>query len=378
MISAVSFLDKTFAGGRKFLGTFFVFVFFLSLGIRMLFSALFKGAFPKLALILGCSESGRLLIEQFHKSRNKGDRLGIDIIGYVCNERISSEISYDDLPCLGDYNALKQIIESNWINLLILASDEKVDDSVNELIVEKKLQGVDLISALGLYSAVTGKIPYEYFDSSKLIESCLRTNRFATLKFKRLFDFISASILALGTLPIVLISALIIKLESKGPAIFTQKRIGIRGKPFKIYKLRTMTVNNKKDRDAQKDLYLKDQARITTFGRFLRKFHVDELPQFFNILRGDMSLVGPRPEMQVYIKQCQGKINFYKLRLAIKPGLTGWAQVWFRHTSTLKTYKTKFQYDLYYLSEMSMMLDLEILIRTIFYLLGYRKTQSGR
>ena len=178
------------------------------------------------------------------------------------------------------------------------------------------------------------------------------------------------------TVPVLIISAV----DTVNSAVKAMK-LGASdyfSKPFNIYKLRTMTIGKKKQLEGLEGLPEKDEERVTRIGRTLRKYHLDELPQFLNVIKGNMSIVGPRPEMEVYIEQWEGEIPSYRLRLAVKPGITGWAQVWFGHTSTLKGYKNKFQYDLYYLSNLSLKLDLEIMVRTVFRILGYPKIKTRR
>ena len=153
------------------------------------------------------------------------------------------------------------------------------------------------------------------------------------------------------------------------------------GKPFKIYKFRTMhgaAVRDKGKKSGWGDLLVENEDKITRLGRFLRKTHLDELPQLLNVVMGDMSIVGPRPEMELYVARCEKRVPLYRLRLAVKPGITGWAQVFYFHTSTLTGYRRKLEYELYYLKNMSLRLDLEILIRTFFLLLGYREKRGPK
>jgi lipopolysaccharide/colanic/teichoic acid biosynthesis glycosyltransferase len=158
-------------------------------------------------------------------------------------------------------------------------------------------------------------------------------------------------------------------LGNKGPLLYIQERIGKNGIPFKIYKLRTMIVNAEKDgvRWAKKN-----DKRITAFGKFLRNTRLDEIPQFYNILKGDMSIIGPRPERPFFVNELARIIPFYETRHIIKPGLTGWAQVNSRYGSTIEDSLTKLQYDLYYIKHRSVFLDLSIVVKTLSTVLFYR------
>ncbi len=183
-------------------------------------------------------------------------------------------------------------------------------------------------------------------------------------KIKRLMDIVFSLIILIVTLPITLIVALAIKLDSEGPVFFKQIRVGKDGKEFKIYKFRSMI------KDAEKHTgpiwSTKDDPRITRVGKIIRKFRLDEIPQFINVLRGEMSLVGPRPERPYFVEKLSQEIPLYKRRLKVKPGITGWAQVKHKYDESIEDVKKKLQYDLYYIENISLRMDLKILFRTIF------------
>jgi len=185
-----------------------------------------------------------------------------------------------------------------------------------------------------------------------------RTYAFA----KRIFDVIASTIGFILLSPIMLIVALLVKLTSKGPSLYSQTRVGKNGKLFKIYKFRTMVI------DAEKDTgpvwAAADDNRLTPIGYFLRKSHLDELPQFVNIFKGEMSLIGPRPERPVFVKEFKQIIPDYEKRLAVKPGITGLAQVWHRYDETIDDVKKKLKYDLLYIRKLNVWSDLRIFFRT--------------
>lgn len=182
-------------------------------------------------------------------------------------------------------------------------------------------------------------------------------------KFKRMFDvFFSILGLVLAS-PILLLAVFLIKLTSRGPVIYKQKRIGRNGDVFEIYKLRTMGVDAEKGTGA---IWAKENdPRITPVGRILRKAHIDEVPQFINVLRGEMSIVGPRPERPEMVSDLKKVIRDYEKRLAVKPGITGLAQVWHKYDETIEDVKKKIKYDLMYIRKMCLMVDLRILAQTI-------------
>jgi lipopolysaccharide/colanic/teichoic acid biosynthesis glycosyltransferase len=208
-----------------------------------------------------------------------------------------------------------------------------------------------------------GKDFYKYFPFSRSNENKLY------IFFQRAFDILLAIIgLTIGVLilPLIVLGNL---LGNKGPLFYIQERIGRNGKPFQIIKLRTMVVNAEKDGVKWAK---KDDKRITKFGKFLRRSRLDEIPQFYNVLKGDMSVIGPRPERPFFVNELARIIPFYETRHIIKPGLTGWAQVKTRYGSSIDDSLTKLQYDLYYIKHRSVFLDFNIAIKTLSTILYYR------
>ncbi|MFA5145935.1 MAG: sugar transferase [Candidatus Omnitrophota bacterium] len=182
-------------------------------------------------------------------------------------------------------------------------------------------------------------------------------------EFKRVFDIIVGSIGLVIASPVIALTAVIIKTVSPGPVFFSQERVGRDGEIFRIYKIRTMKI------DAEKHTgpvwARENDPRLIKFGRTIRKMHIDELPQLFNVLRGDMSIIGPRPERPVFVKELSGKISDYSRRVEVRPGITGLAQVWHKYDETLQDVRKKVKYDLLYIREMCFMVDLRIFFRTI-------------
>ena len=198
--------------------------------------------------------------------------------------------------------------------------------------------------------------------SSGLVGWMIRFARKRFREFKRVFDTIIAGIGIVVSTPIIFFTAIIIKIVSPGPAFFKQERVGWGGKLFNIYKLRTMKI------DAEKytgPVWAKeDDPRFIRFGKVIRKLHLDELPQLFNVLRGDMSIVGPRPERPCFVETLSGQIIDYRKRTSIRPGITGLAQVWHKYDETIQDVRKKVKYDLLYIREMCLMVDLRIIFKT--------------
>jgi len=229
-------------------------------------------------------------------------------------------------------------------------------------IAEEAIKGRRILSATQLAESLTGRVSI----------GCISENSFGHLApdslyapAKRYVDIISAIGVILLFWPIMAITALAIRLESKGPAIFKQERMGFRGETFTVFKFRSMTVQNESDRDLLADKTQENDQRITRVGRFIRKTRIDELPQVFNILRGEMSWIGPRPETLLLSNWYEEQIPFYRYRHIVRPGLSGWAQVKQGHVTEVEDIRLKLEYDMFYVKNFSIWLDLLIAVKTI-------------
>jgi exopolysaccharide biosynthesis polyprenyl glycosylphosphotransferase len=262
-----------------------------------------------------------------------------------------------------DLEKLYDIVEDNNIGLVIV-SEHGLTDLHNKMLLGLMLNGVKVDSYRRFYEAIEGRIDVNRIDEAWLLNSSgfniLHNN--SLKRAKRLFDIIASAVILVPAFPIMLLVAIGVKLDSRGPVFFRQKRVGLGGREFIIYKFRSMV------EDAEKDgaqwAKVKD-TRVTAFGRFIRKTRLDELPQLWNILRGDMSFVGPRPERFVFIKDLQQVIPFYSFRHTVQPGLTGWAQVMYPYGASIEDSWNKLEYDLYYIKHQSIVLDTTIFIKTI-------------
>jgi len=334
---------------------------------RVSYSRFSRKYLLKDAVIIAEAPLAGILFKLLHPDNAQGYKYGIRLLGYIAGKRGEGKSSYG-LQCLGSIEDMDQILAARSPLVVIYAGDHFENDAVIEHLIRQKLQGAVLISAIGLYGEITGRIPYEYVSRTGLIDSCLRGSRYGGMKaVKRSFDIVLGAILLLASLPLIVFCALIVMLESEGPGFFTQKRIGMLGKPFTIYKLRTMTAGGEMDAPGGTPA----GGEVTRFGRFLRGHYIDELPQFYNVLIGDMSIVGPRPEMETFAHKCEKLIPDYQwLRLSVRPGITGWGQVWHEHTTTNAGYRGKFEYDFYYLANASFRFDLEIIVLTAIKVIG--------
>ncbi|HON73347.1 MAG TPA: exopolysaccharide biosynthesis polyprenyl glycosylphosphotransferase [bacterium] len=228
-----------------------------------------------------------------------------------------------------------------------------------QYIVNQMLKGVPVYTTYSIYEDVLGKIPIKYFYG-RFAETQVQSTIFKVLK--RISDVLLIVIASPLILLIVVIVSILIKLDSDGPVFFKQERVGQGGKVFKIVKFRTMYSDAEIDGPKFSN---KNDPRVTRVGRFLRKFHLDEIPQFWNVLKGDMSLIGPRPEQVEFVREFEKKIPYYNLRHLVKPGITGWAQVQYGYAASLDETVEKLEYDLFYIKNPSIWLDLAIAIKTL-------------
>ncbi len=247
------------------------------------------------------------------------------------------------------------------IELLVIPSYLKRDKALVKLIYDAMLRNIDIIDISTFYEEIFSKIPISELEEAWLIEN-LRNQHYLFDELKRPVELVSAILLLVILFPLMLPIAIGIKITSKGNIIYRQKRIGRYEKEFMFYKFRTMIRHAEKDGPRWAE---EDDTRVTLFGRILRYTHIDELPQLINIIKGELSFVGPRPERPEFVRELKSKIPFYEIRHIVKPGITGWAQINYRYAASIDETYEKLQYDLYYLKRRSMMLDILILIKTI-------------
>lgn len=258
--------------------------------------------------------------------------------------------------------SIAEICKEHKAELVVVALEDRRGTMPVKELIDCKLDGVEMVKGVGFLEELTGKLLVERVNPSWIIYSpgfsIGRINNF----FKRFFDMVLSLLGLVLASPLMMVSALIIKVESPGPIFYRQERVGERGAPFWIIKFRSM------GQDAEKDGAVwasKNDCRVTKFGGFMRKVRIDELPQLWNVLKGEMSFVGPRPERPVFVKELAQKIPYYSLRHNIKPGVTGWAQICYPYGASEEDALRKLEYDLYYLKNLSVAMDLWIVFQTV-------------
>ena len=264
-----------------------------------------------------------------------------------------------------EFEHLFQIIIANKINTIVIPAHIKKDFVSASLIYKALLAGVDIMDLASLYELVFKKVPLAELEEVWFLENITKKHQIYEYIVGPM-EYVLALLMFIVLLPLLLIIALSVKLTSEGAAIFKQKRVGKNGNEFIIYKFRTMKIDAEKN-GPQWANYFKDD-RATKIGKFLRASHLDELPQLVNIIKGDLSFIGPRPERPEFVESLKKEIPYYELRHLTKPGVTGWAQINFRYGATVQEAYEKTQFDIYYIKNNSPFLDLSILLRTIKFL----------
>ena len=275
----------------------------------------------------------------------------------------AASLSNTDIKALG-----KEIVEmykTKKFDVLVDFTDKLLGDpKLTGKLLQYKLEGLQYYNYLEFYETYENKLPISHLSPKWFLENTgfeIYHNNF-NLKAKRLLDLFFAMLIGIFAAPVIILAAIIVKLESKGPVFFIQERIGEGNRKFNIVKFRSMTTDAEKDGPQWAS---KNDNRVTKFGKIMRATRIDELPQLWNVLRGEMSFVGPRPEREFFIQQLEKEIPYYNLRHTVKPGLTGWAQVMYPYGASVEDAYRKLQYDLYYIKHHSITFDVKVLLKTV-------------
>ena len=331
----------------------------------------------KALLSAGIGQRRTLIVGWNDRSRELSDRLqqypalGYRVVGFVSEhdrpDRRSEVSQYSGLPLLGHVGELEKLVTETEAQEVILAVDRSSRTNVMEVLSMSNGLPVHFKIVPDLYDIVMGQARTNQIYGFPLIEIMPSLMPEWERKVKRLMDIvISSAILVLGS-PLWLLIAVAIKLDSKGPVLYKQQRVGKDGKIFTIYKFRSMIENAESQTGPR--WAERDDPRVTRVGRLIRRPRLDEVPQFFNVLKGEMSLIGPRPERPYFVEKFKKEIPFYTRRLKVQPGITGWAQIKGQYDTSIDNVRTKLQYDLFYLENMSLRMDLKILLNTIYVML---------
>ena len=341
----------------------------LTLGWRSLYISIFAAPqFLRRILIIGGGKAGTAMVKAIKEIKPAP----FILVGIIDDDPAKAEIKIEGSPVLGNSNDLARIIEKESITDLIFAISHSMSPTLFQRMIEAEEIGVEVTTMPYVYENLLHRVPIFYLESDWLLRSFIdqsHTDSFFEI-IKRLIDiFIACVGLALmGILsPFVILAMLI---DDGRPIFFKQERLGRNGISYQITKFRTM--RNDAEADGVPRMAIENDERVTRMGKFLRKSHIDELPQFINILKGEMSVVGPRAERPEFVELLQKKIPFYRARLFVTPGLTGWAQINQSYAATIEESGIKLEYDLYYIKQRNILLDFLIILRTISQVFGLK------
>ncbi len=327
--------------------------------LRILFFKTDPNIFKRRVLVLGTGQRASTIAEL----RRKTDQFGFTILGYVHLRGSKDVIDQSQIHKLR--MPLKDYCLTHEVDEIVLAIDDRRKGFPVKDLLDCKMSGIEILDLASFFERETGKIRLDQIHPSWFILSDgFHKSSFQAVA-KRIFDLVSGLLLLIVTWPFILLTVIAIKLEDgiRAPVLFRQIRIGEDGRPYKIYKFRSMRVDAEKDGKAQ--WAVKGDSRITKVGNFIRKTRFDELPQIFNVVKGNMSFVGPRPERPEFVVMLSEKIDYFEERHRVKPGITGWAQIRYPYGASDKDALEKLQYDLYYVKNQSLFLDFLILLQTV-------------
>jgi lipopolysaccharide/colanic/teichoic acid biosynthesis glycosyltransferase len=389
LVIFLSYLAGLPPQGRWIFLIYFFLIFAGVTFVRLLYSAVGSvKRYHKRTLIVGCGTSGRAIAELLGNTLNTG----LKILGFLDKNKEKQHTRVKGLPVFWQEGDLKEAVEEHKPDVLIIAMRRsRYQDLINDLIWCAQ-QGIEIWDAPTVFEQFANRIPLRYVDELWLLFSALNRPNYFKLRLKRLGDLIMVVLGLFLSLPIMALTALAIKLDSPGPIMLKQKRIGENGKLINIYKFRSMT--NSVPAEKEKGTSSLADHRITRVGKIIRKYHIDEIPQLINVLNGDLSLIGPRTELFAFVNGYIGEelefssskrtnatqaefkedppddintiIPYIEQRFTVPQGLTGWAQVMYPFvTSTHEDMIKKLEYDLYYIKNISFALDLRIFIKTV-------------
>ena len=347
---------------RIAVGAFLVLASFLTLGWRAIYIRLYTSSgLMRRVLIVGAGKAGHSLADIYRKLSPPP----FILLGFIDDDLRKKSKSYFGFAVLGTSEHLLDIIEDYRVSDIVVAINGEIKGETFQTILDTQERGVEISRMPIMYEELTQRVPIEHLESDWVIRSFVDQVRVSgTYELaKRLMDILGGFV---GTLAFMLLFpfiAIAILLESGFPIFYSQTRLGKGGSVFRIYKFRTMKQDAEADGEAK--AAVENDPRVTKVGNFLRRTRLDEMPQFLSVLQGEISLVGPRAERPELVAEYQKQIPFYRARLLVKPGLTGWAQINYGYVATIRETVVKLEYDLYYIKHRTLNMDMNIVLRTI-------------
>jgi sugar transferase (PEP-CTERM system associated) len=314
---------------------------------------------PHRVLVIGTGPEARLV----EVSLGSANPLGVRLVGFFPLEKVRESAVPAARVLDGAGNLIETVRRLGVHEVIVAVRQQRGGVLPLRELLDCRLEGVTVTDLAGHFERVHGQVPIESLNVSWLIYGEGFRQNWLRSVVKRTFDIVVSAMLLIATAPVVAVAAFLIVVEAGAPIIYRQHRVGFRGRPFTVFKLRSMTLDAEKDGRAT--WATKNDRRVTRVGRYIRRMRFDELPQLFNVLKGEMSFVGPRPERPEFVAMLTDRIPFYAVRHSVKPGLTGWAQVRYSYGATVEQSVRKLEYDLYYVKNHTLLLDLMILLETV-------------
>ncbi len=310
-------------------------------------------------MALGIGEAGPIVADEIARRGHLGyNFLGYAVLASADRTVERSQLRRHDPVPIHTASSVFELVAQFPLDILVVLNP---CDSIREL-VRCRMQGIEVLDFHSFYERITGRLPVSLLDEGWLLASGGTLHSRWRRGIKRAIDLFAAALLAILALPIAIVAAIAIKLDSEGPILYSQDRVGLDGRVFRVYKFRSMRPDAERETGAV--WAVKGDPRVTRVGRIIRRLRIDELPQLLNVIMGEMSLIGPRPERPEIVTKIAEAMPLYEYRHFVRPGLTGWAQVCYPYGASIEDTRRKLAYDLYYIKNWSLTLDLQIMLQT--------------
>jgi sugar transferase (PEP-CTERM system associated) len=354
---------KTIVGSGIF-AVSIVFVIILVVSWRFFYVLILShGIFNQKIILIGSGRLAKNILDEIINRKDSGYTIALNVQDALEDSDVSCTQIDTKIICKKDYDGLCELADQLNIKKVIVAIKERRGKLPLKELVKCRVKGIEVIEGTSFYEMLAGKLIVDQINPAWIIFSKgfykSRTRRF----IKRTLDLLLSVSMIVLFLPLILLTIVLIKIDSRGSVLFSQERVGMNKKPYMLYKFRSMV------QDAEKQsgpVWASDNdQRITRVGKALRKWRIDEIPQLWNVLKGDMSFVGPRPEREFFVNKLEKIIPYYVERFSVKPGISGWAQVCYSYGASVDDAVEKLNFDLFYIKNMSVFMDLMIILRTI-------------
>lgn len=318
---------------------------------------------PKKVLVVGTGRLAKFLLDELHENFSSE----FEVVGLIEDDAPDLRPELNGHRVIGGTRDVGRVARESDIEIIVFATparEEHINADLMRDILDLKTKGIEIYQMPTFFKNIAGRVPVEFIEDSWLVfsQGFAARGSVPAERARRILDLVIAAMCLLTLSPLILLIAMAIRLTSRGPVLYRQERVGLNGRPYEMIKFRSMVTEAETDGPVWSTG--KADTRVTRVGRFLRRTRLDEIPNFINVLRGEMSLVGPRPERAHFVQQLEREIPYYGLRFTVKPGMTGWAQVNYSYGASSEDAHRKLQYELYYIQERSLLLDMLIIFKT--------------